>query len=1257
MALSMSVGLSMLFSDVTATVSTGIAMGSDVESTFIIEFGEGGGMDPSLSIPLQNGGPVTSATLRISTVDGSIDPERVFVDVGLDGRLDWSFGGGSQGHFGKQVAFSDGSVGSRVVLDQTGSAYSIFVPMDAVIESAVLNISSPPSPEGMPIREVYPLGTDLPSIDSVDAADVDGDGIDELFFHSPSDETIYAVIDPSSQSPEMVPLVKGILSPVSLRAIPKTSSTDGGFIFSAPRSDGSAAEVRIGTGVLVENMSTALVSEDLPQGSIGFGLRRGENGRDHSIKVISGAQGGILDVSIQTGGVIMTKKVLDSSGPRGGIAEVDLDGDGDLDLVLFPERPDDGNLTVYLMENEGDKTEYDMFQGPSGHILAGSGAPVDSDADGAEELYVPIDDGWDIAVITMEDASLGPSLSWTGLNDTYSSPRTLPHYIYGSGGAYTGGEGLVYLAGMDGLVHLAPVRDPQDNHVWRKSTSFQGLSVIGSVDGSGTGAIYSIDKGSGLASSTLTWTAEEYVWISRSDGTSSKVFDLSGQGKDTVDLSFILGASSPPKNVDKYGNVMERFDLRAKGGGGLISFSDLVIDYDITLECAGTFSFLEALSRAQAVFGEDRIPFSVGSASEGSVEIGPAVVEYDSPPMFLSTLPERIEIAEGAMDKSLMDIKDLVKDDMAEPSDLKVRLITSDDMPEGLLSIEGDGFLFSHTNHHPDLWGDFKFWLEISDLRSTVTSAGITLSIFPVNDVPVIFGDLSPIEISEGASTSIPMYGEDGVFADPDGDQLFFRWKVKDAYPADLGTYLDIREVDGCLNIAPDRRGSGGTFKLELTAYDTYMMPDDGPVAAIGISVTDVDSPPTIGTNPGTIRVREDQDTPTKVPLEGWIVDSDTPISFYSYSVISSNPRLEVNISSIGGRPYLILLPTRDLTGPINVWLEVNGPNVTIVDKVIVEVEAINDLPEVTIEGRRLLENRGWLISGSVLDPDDEGGRVEYKIGSGDWMDGWGFTTWSFVIDFTEVPVSGGFISIRAYDGEEYSSQIYIKLVPPMTVPDAPPQEGDDDEPDDDDDEEPDDLYNTPADSGDGPFPWLLTAGVVGGLLSLIAFFGWTEIGFVLIATLSMTLYSKLSRKDILNHEVRGLIRGYIIANPGDHYSSIKRNLDLNNGTLAYHLRVLEQSGFIKSMFDGIYKRYYPSNVNISKLKRNVSKQEEIFNMILEHPGITMEQIGQLIGVSRQVVNYHVKNLIRTGVITYERDQKSAKFYPSEPSAIGKENF
>ncbi|UCF07197.1 MAG: right-handed parallel beta-helix repeat-containing protein, partial [Thermoplasmata archaeon] len=78
----------------------------------------------------------------------------------------------------------------------------------------------------------------------------------------------------------------------------------------------------------------------------------------------------------------------------------------------------------------------------------------------------------------------------------------------------------------------------------------------------------------------------------------------------------------------------------------------------------------------------------------------------------------------------------------------------------------------------------------------------------------------------------------------------------------------------------------------------------------------------------------------------------------------------------------------------------------------------------------------------------------------------------------------------------------------------------------------------------------LAVAGVVGIL-------GGTEIGKYALFAAAMSLYTRLSRKDIMDQETRGMIRGYIMANPGEHYNAIKRALHLKNGTLAYHLKTL----------------------------------------------------------------------------------------------------
>jgi predicted transcriptional regulator len=89
------------------------------------------------------------------------------------------------------------------------------------------------------------------------------------------------------------------------------------------------------------------------------------------------------------------------------------------------------------------------------------------------------------------------------------------------------------------------------------------------------------------------------------------------------------------------------------------------------------------------------------------------------------------------------------------------------------------------------------------------------------------------------------------------------------------------------------------------------------------------------------------------------------------------------------------------------------------------------------------------------------------------------------------------------------------------------------------------------------PYLPLFAAAFVG-----IAFAGIanTEAGkYWFLKFLILPLYVKLSKKDVLDHFIRGQIYGYLVVHPGDNYTTIKQNLDLTNGTLTYHLDVLER--------------------------------------------------------------------------------------------------
>jgi len=157
---------------------------------------------------------------------------------------------------------------------------------------------------------------------------------------------------------------------------------------------------------------------------------------------------------------------------------------------------------------------------------------------------------------------------------------------------------------------------------------------------------------------------------------------------------------------------------------------------------------------------------------------------------------------------------------------------------------------------------------------------------------------------------------------------------------------------------------------------------------------------------------------------------------------------------------------------------------------------------------------------------------------------------------------------------------------------------------------------------------------------------GWNEAVLLALITLFLPLYSKIRRDEVLDRYLRGKIHGYIIANPGEHYSSIKAQLKLKNGTLAYHLRVLEREGYIKSARDGVFKRFYPMDAAIPRKRKEFSSiQEIVLENIRGTPGITQNALARKMGVSTQVVNYHVRQLAAAGILRLERVGRETRCY------------
>ncbi|MCK4758097.1 MAG: PKD domain-containing protein [Thermoplasmata archaeon] len=189
-----------------------------------------------------------------------------------------------------------------------------------------------------------------------------------------------------------------------------------------------------------------------------------------------------------------------------------------------------------------------------------------------------------------------------------------------------------------------------------------------------------------------------------------------------------------------------------------------------------------------------------------------------------------------------------------------------------------------------------------------------------------------------------------------------------------------------------------------------------------------------------------------------------------------------------------------------------------------------------------------------------------------------------------------------------------------------------------------------PTPHGKDPITWAFI--LFGSVIATSAALGLaTEVGKYAFLLFFIPLYSKLKKDKILDTYTRGKIHGYIMANPGEHYNAIKRALDINNGSLAYNLNVLEKEGIIKSKTDGMYKRFYPSDMNIPNGgPANLSEaQKQIIRNIKDTPGISQKDIAALMGLSASTINYHIAKLEEMDYVKKEKKGMRVQYYLDKP--------
>lgn len=149
--------------------------------------------------------------------------------------------------------------------------------------------------------------------------------------------------------------------------------------------------------------------------------------------------------------------------------------------------------------------------------------------------------------------------------------------------------------------------------------------------------------------------------------------------------------------------------------------------------------------------------------------------------------------------------------------------------------------------------------------------------------------------------------------------------------------------------------------------------------------------------------------------------------------------------------------------------------------------------------------------------------------------------------------------------------------------------------------------------------------------------------------------YARVHGEEILQHPGRQEVYERVKAAPGVSFHQLCAQVSFGASTLTYHVRVLEKNGFITSLKDGRYLRFFDrhSGEYARERKNAVSTLRNpataaIARHIREHPGVAQRDLAQRFMVTPSTVSWHVKRLSQVGLVQSQRDHPHTRYYAGE---------
>lgn len=182
----------------------------------------------------------------------------------------------------------------------------------------------------------------------------------------------------------------------------------------------------------------------------------------------------------------------------------------------------------------------------------------------------------------------------------------------------------------------------------------------------------------------------------------------------------------------------------------------------------------------------------------------------------------------------------------------------------------------------------------------------------------------------------------------------------------------------------------------------------------------------------------------------------------------------------------------------------------------------------------------------------------------------------------------------------------------------------------------------------------LLTSGSLLLLVAAAIALKLSKSGFYQVA-IAIAGYARLGKEQVLRSRIRQAVYHAVRAEPGITLSDLRRRLKIGWGTTVYHAGVLVRSRFIESHRDGRFHRLFPADPALRDARPAQAALKHprtlaVYEALVASPGIPQDRLAEACGVSPSTLAWHLRRLLRAGVVASTRRGRFVLYAPASAS-------